>query len=202
VGGSFCFVVARSTKRLIRWALTLTFVLFSTVSTCVNLCQLVSPCFNLFHLVSPCFNLFQLVSSCVILFQLVSSCFNLCHLVSTCFNLFHLVSPCVNLFHLVSTCVNLFHLVSTCVNLFQLVSTCFTLCHLVSPCFTGVPFRGHGRAFQKRVQRIEEHQLGYATHSDRVVREIYHNYTCWWYSLCNFQYRQHYENTCSDHVDC
>jgi hypothetical protein len=26
--------------------------------------------------------------------------------------------------------------------------------------------------------------------------------TCWWYSLCNFQYRQHYENTCSDHFDC
>ena len=21
--------------------------------------------------------------------------------------------------------------------------------------------------------------------------------TCWWYSLCNFQYRQHYETTCS-----
>jgi hypothetical protein len=27
-------------------------------------------------------------------------------------------------------------------------------------------------------------------------------YTCWWYSLCNFQYRQHYENTCSYNVDC
>ena len=26
--------------------------------------------------------------------------------------------------------------------------------------------------------------------------------TCWWYSLCNFQYRQHYENTCSYNVDC
>ena len=26
--------------------------------------------------------------------------------------------------------------------------------------------------------------------------------TCWWYSWCNFQYRQHYENTCSDHFDC
>ena len=29
------------------------------------------------------------------------------------------------------------------------------------------------------------------------VREICLYYTCWWYSLCNFQYRQHYENTCS-----
>ena len=26
--------------------------------------------------------------------------------------------------------------------------------------------------------------------------------TWWWYSLCNFQYRQHYENTCSYNVDC
>ena len=25
--------------------------------------------------------------------------------------------------------------------------------------------------------------------------------TCWWYSLCNFQYRPHYENTGSDHFD-
>jgi hypothetical protein len=27
-------------------------------------------------------------------------------------------------------------------------------------------------------------------------------YTCWWYSLCNFQYRHQYEKTGSDHVDC
>ena len=26
--------------------------------------------------------------------------------------------------------------------------------------------------------------------------------TCWLYSLCNFPYRQHYENTCSYNVDC
>ena len=26
--------------------------------------------------------------------------------------------------------------------------------------------------------------------------------TCWWYSLCNFQYRQQYENTCSYNFDC
>jgi hypothetical protein len=26
--------------------------------------------------------------------------------------------------------------------------------------------------------------------------------TCWLYMLCNFQYRQHYENTCLDHFDC
>jgi hypothetical protein len=35
-----------------------------------------------------------------------------------------------------------------------------------------------------------------------TVREICLYYTCWWYSLCNFQYRQHYENTCSDHFEC
>ena len=29
------------------------------------------------------------------------------------------------------------------------------------------------------------------------VRDIGIYCTCWWYSLCNFQYRQHYENTCS-----
>ena len=27
-------------------------------------------------------------------------------------------------------------------------------------------------------------------------------YTCWWYSLCNFQYRPQYEHTGSDHCDC
>ena len=27
-------------------------------------------------------------------------------------------------------------------------------------------------------------------------------YSCWWYSLCNFQYRQQYEKTCWDHFDC
>ena len=26
--------------------------------------------------------------------------------------------------------------------------------------------------------------------------------TCWWYSLCNFQYRQQFENTCSYNVEC
>jgi hypothetical protein len=35
-----------------------------------------------------------------------------------------------------------------------------------------------------------------------AVREIGLYDTCWWYSLCNFQYRQHYEHTCSDHLDC
>ena len=27
-------------------------------------------------------------------------------------------------------------------------------------------------------------------------------YTCWLYSLCNFQYRQQYKNTCSYNFDC
>jgi hypothetical protein len=35
-----------------------------------------------------------------------------------------------------------------------------------------------------------------------MVREIYIYDTCWWYSLCNFQYRQQYEKTCSYNVDC
>ena len=35
-----------------------------------------------------------------------------------------------------------------------------------------------------------------------TVREIGLYYTCGWYSLCNFQYRQHYENTCSYNFDC
>ena len=35
----------------------------------------------------------------------------------------------------------------------------------------------------------------------RKVREIGLDYTWWWYSLCNFQYRPQYENTCSDHFD-
>jgi hypothetical protein len=26
--------------------------------------------------------------------------------------------------------------------------------------------------------------------------------TCWWYSLCNFQYRSLYENTCSYNFEC
>ena len=43
---------------------------------------------------------------------------------------------------------------------------------------------------------------GRASRATTKVREIGLYYTCWWYSLCNFQYRQHYENTCSDHVDC
>ena len=34
------------------------------------------------------------------------------------------------------------------------------------------------------------------------VREIALYYTCWWYSWCNFPYRQHYENTCSYNFDC
>jgi len=35
-----------------------------------------------------------------------------------------------------------------------------------------------------------------------LVREIGIYDTCWWYSLCNFQYRQHYENTGSYNFDC
>ena len=34
------------------------------------------------------------------------------------------------------------------------------------------------------------------------VREICIYCTCWWYSLCNFQYRQQYENTCSYNFEC
>jgi hypothetical protein len=31
---------------------------------------------------------------------------------------------------------------------------------------------------------------------------VCHDHTCWWYSLCTFQYRQHYENTCLYNFDC
>ena len=55
------------------------------------------------------------------------------------------------------------------------------------------------RATTKNVPRV-------ATATGRVktgpVRDIGLCDTCWWYSLCNFQYRQHYENTCSYNVDC
>ena len=35
-----------------------------------------------------------------------------------------------------------------------------------------------------------------------VLLKMVSVFTCWWYSLCNFQYRQHYENTCSYNFDC
>jgi len=35
-----------------------------------------------------------------------------------------------------------------------------------------------------------------------LVREICIYCTCWLYSLCNFQYRQHYENSCSYNFEC
>jgi hypothetical protein len=35
-----------------------------------------------------------------------------------------------------------------------------------------------------------------------MVREISVYCTCWLYSLCNFQYRQQYENTCSYNFEC
>ena len=38
--------------------------------------------------------------------------------------------------------------------------------------------------------------------AEGVVREIYIYDTCWWCSLCNVQYRQYYEKTGSDHLDC
>ena len=36
----------------------------------------------------------------------------------------------------------------------------------------------------------------------KEVREIGLYCTCWLYSLCNFQYRQQYENTCSYNFEC
>ena len=38
--------------------------------------------------------------------------------------------------------------------------------------------------------------------SKSQVREICLYDTCWLYSLCNFQYRQHYENTCLYNFEC
>ena len=49
---------------------------------------------------------------------------------------------------------------------------------------------------------LEEELLGERMHQQLLVREIGICYTCWWYSLCTFQYRQHYENTGSYHFEC
>ena len=38
--------------------------------------------------------------------------------------------------------------------------------------------------------------------ADTAVREICIYCTCWLYSLCNFPYRQHYENSCSYNFEC
>jgi hypothetical protein len=57
----------------------------------------------------------------------------------------------------------------------------------------------HGQTLEQ--QRDEVSQLMLAR-DQLQVREIGLYHTCWWYSLCNFQYRQHYENTGSYNLDC
>ena len=54
-----------------------------------------------------------------------------------------------------------------------------------------------GQVFLQEVQQRRSKR-----EAEGVVRGIYIYDTCWWYSLCNVQYRQHYENTCSYNVDC
>jgi len=41
-----------------------------------------------------------------------------------------------------------------------------------------------------------------AGHHPTVDNQVRNYCTCWWYFLCNFQYRQHYEKAYSDHFDC
>ena len=59
---------------------------------------------------------------------------------------------------------------------------------------------------QEKVQSMvaleQHHHHQRLVHLTTRVREIGLYDTCWWYSLCNFQYRQYYENTGSDHFDC
>ena len=56
------------------------------------------------------------------------------------------------------------------------------------------------------INQAQEHErkgmFGDAERLYLTVSEIGLYYTCWWYSLCNFQYRQHYEQTCSYNFDC
>ena len=52
------------------------------------------------------------------------------------------------------------------------------------------------------LHRLIKHTQTLQNSDQGLVRDIGLYYTCWWYSLCNFQYRQHYENTCSYNVDC
>ena len=56
-------------------------------------------------------------------------------------------------------------------------------------CATGGPTGGRRRRLRRWLTPTQ-------------VREIGLYDTCRWYSLCHFPYRQHYEHTCSDHVDC
>jgi len=63
------------------------------------------------------------------------------------------------------------------------------------------------KSFDHHLTSTLRNYLGAALHAielkvEGAVREIGLYDTCWWYSLCNFQYRQQYENTCSYNVDC
>ena len=56
------------------------------------------------------------------------------------------------------------------------------------------------RHFEQEEARLHRRQK--EMEDQYMVREIGLDCTCWWYSLCNFQCRQHYEHSCSDHFDC
>jgi hypothetical protein len=59
-------------------------------------------------------------------------------------------------------------------------------------------------AFRNLVIKMAQTQVANSESKYAVflVREICIYCTCWLYSLCNFQYRQQYENTCSYNFEC
>ena len=52
------------------------------------------------------------------------------------------------------------------------------------------------------VKVLEGIMNGQSTEDMEVSGKIHVYCTCWWYSLCNFQYRSLYENTCSYNFEC
>ena len=62
-------------------------------------------------------------------------------------------------------------------------------------------FQSNANLTVNGVAVLQDCALGCGQYSDiTVLVSVY--CTCWWYSLCTFQYRQHYEQTGSDHFDC
>ena len=55
---------------------------------------------------------------------------------------------------------------------------------------------------QNHTNHTQPHAPSLQAMTASIVREIGICCTCWWYSLCDFQYRQHYDHTCSYHFDC
>ena len=80
-----------------------------------------------------------------------------------------------------------------------------------SACFTFEQYKGKGKVYLLKgygqiIEDLEESQLALQTMLSMrhvgPVRVIGLYDTCWWYSLCHLEYRQHYEQTCSYNFDC